>query len=193
MRKVQRMSEATSSGGDGTEVVTLGGGCFWCVEAVLSELRGVQKAVSGYSGGTVENPSYEEVCGGRTGHAEAVEVSFDPAVISLHDLLSVFFTTHDPTTRNRQGGDVGPQYRSVVFYRNAAQKAMAEQVSGEIQAAKIWRGPIVTEMVPFVKFYPAEEYHQDFFRRNPEKAYCQLVIQPKVVKFRHHFAAQLKH
>ncbi|MFZ0700150.1 MAG: peptide-methionine (S)-S-oxide reductase MsrA [Thermoplasmata archaeon] len=186
------MSQATSNEGTGTEVVTLGGGCFWCVEAVLSELRGVQKAVSGYSGGTVENPSYEQVCGGRTGHAEAVEVSFDPAVISLHDLLTVFFTTHDPTTRNRQGGDVGPQYRSVVFYRNAAQKAMAERVAGEIQTAQLWRGPIVTEIVPFAQFYPAEEYHQEYFRRNPEMAYCQLVIEPKVVKFRQHFSAQLR-
>lgn len=181
-----------TEGKEGTEVVTIGGGCFWCVEAVMSELRGVQHVVSGYSGGTVENPSYEEVCGGRTGHAEAVEVTFDPAQISLHDLLTIFFTTHDPTTRNRQGGDVGPQYRSVIFYRDAVQKAMAGEVASEIQAAKIWRGSIVTEIVPFARFYPAEEYHQEYFRLHPEKAYCQLVIEPKVTKFRAHFAAQLK-
>jgi len=174
------------------EVVTLGGGCFWCTEALFSELRGVESALPGYSGGTMAHPSYEEVCGGRTGHAEVVQVTFDATEISLHDLLTVFFTVHDPTTRNRQGGDVGPQYRSAIFFRDAAQKETAEKVAGEITAAKLWRGSIVTEIVPFVEFYPAEEYHRDYFRRNPGKGYCQLVIEPKVTKFRQHFAAQLK-
>lgn len=186
------MSEVTRKPEQGAETITLGGGCFWCTEAVLSELRGVERVVSGYSGGTVKNPSYEEVCGGRTGHAEVVQVTFDPAQISLHDLLTVFFTTHDPTTRDRQGGDVGTQYRSVIFFRDPAQKATAEAVSGEIQTAKLWRGAIVTQIVPFVEFFPAEEYHQEYFRRNPERAYCQLVIEPKVGKFRARFAAQLQ-
>ncbi len=186
------MSATPPENGPRKECITLGGGCFWCTEAVFTELRGVESATPGYSGGSVEDPSYEQVCGGRTGHAEVVQVTFDPAVLSLHDLLTVFFTVHDPTTRNRQGNDVGPQYRSVIFFGNASQKATAEQVAGEIAAAKLWRGPIVTEIVPFANFYPAEEYHRDYFRRNPEKGYCQLIIEPKVTKFRQHFAAQLK-
>jgi peptide-methionine (S)-S-oxide reductase len=174
------------------EVATLAGGCFWCTEAVFSELAGVKSAEPGYAGGNVPNPSYEDVCTGRTGHAEAVNLSFDPSVVSFHDLLVVFFTTHDPTTRNRQGNDVGTQYRSSVFFRTPEQKAVAEAVLQEIEKAKVWRKPVVTEIVPFTSFYPAEEYHKDYFRRNPERAYCQAIIAPKVAKFRKEHAARLK-
>jgi peptide-methionine (S)-S-oxide reductase len=174
------------------EVATLGGGCFWCTEAVFSDLKGVEKVEPGYSGGTVPSPSYEQVCTGSTGHAEAVQVTFDPSVLSFHDLLTVFFTTHDPTTLNRQGNDVGTQYRSVVFYHDAAQKATTEQVVGELTAEHLYRKPFVTQVVPFAAFYPAEEYHRNYFARNPEKAYCQLVIAPKVAKFRSKFTGRLK-
>jgi peptide-methionine (S)-S-oxide reductase len=174
------------------EVATLGGGCFWCTEAVFTELKGVDSVESGYAGGTVARPSYEQVCTGTTGHAEAVQVTFDPSVLSFHDLLTVFFTTHDPTTLNRQGHDSGTQYRSVVFYRTAAQQAMTEQVIRELEAEHLYRKPFVTQVVPFTEFYPAEEYHRDYFARNPERAYCQMVIAPKVAKFRSKFAAQLK-
>jgi peptide-methionine (S)-S-oxide reductase len=177
---------------EGREVATLGGGCFWCTEAVFSNLKGVESVESGYSGGTVPRPSYEQVCTGTTGHAEAVQVTFDPKVLSLHDLLTVFFTTHDPTTLNRQGNDSGTQYRSVVFYRDAAQKATTEQVIKELEAEHLYRKPFVTQVVPFTEFYPAEEYHRDYFARNPERAYCQLVIAPKVAKFRSKYADRLK-
>ena len=173
-----------------TDSVVVAGGCFWCTEAVFSELRGVRSAVPGYSGGTVPNPTYEQVCTGRTGHAEAVEVTFDPAEVSLHDLLVVFFTTHDPTTLVRQGHDIGPQYRSVVFYATPDQKAVAESVIAEVTRAGVWK-KIVTQVVPFQAFYPAEEYHRQYFRRNPEKAYCQTVIAPKLSKFRKEHAARL--
>lgn len=174
------------------EVVTLAGGCFWCTEAVFSELKGVVSVTPGYSGGKVPHPSYEAVCTGRTGHAEAVDVVFDPAAISLHDLLMVFFTTHDPTTRNRQGNDVGTQYRSAVFYRTPAQRAAAEDAVREVEAAALWPREIVTEIVPFAAFYPAEEYHREYFRRHPEAAYCQLVIAPKLSKFRHQYTDRLR-
>ena len=174
------------------ETITLAGGCFWCTEAVFSELRGVSSAVPGYSGGTVPSPSYEQVCTGRTKHAEAVDVTFDPEAVSLHDLLLVFFTTHDPTTRDRQGNDVGTQYRSAVFYRTPAQRAVVEEVVREVEAAAVWSRPLVTQIVPFTAFYPAEEYHRDYFRRNPEKAYCQMVIAPKVAKFRQKYADRLR-
>lgn len=177
---------------DAREVVTLAGGCFWCTEAVFSELKGVVSTTPGYCGGTVPNPSYEAVCTGRTGHAESLDVVFDPTVISLHDLLLVFFTTHDPTTRNRQGNDVGTQYRSAVFYRTPAQRAAAEDAVREVEAAGIWPHKVVTEIVPFTTFYPAEEYHRDYFRRHPERAYCQLVIAPKLSKFRHQYADRLR-
>ena len=170
----------------------MGGGCFWCTEAVFTELKGVVSVVPGYAGGSVAHPSYEQVCTGNTGHAEAIQVTFDPAVVSLHDLLTVFFTTHDPTTLNRQGNDVGTQYRSVVFYRNAEQKATTEQVIKELQAEHLYRKPFVTQVVPFSEFYPAEEYHHNYFARNPERAYCQLVIAPKVAKFRSKFTGRLK-
>jgi peptide-methionine (S)-S-oxide reductase len=174
------------------EVATLAGGCFWCLEAAFSELRGVDKVVSGYAGGHVPNPSYELVCTGTTGHAEVVQITFDPAVVSYDDLLHVFFTIHDPTTLNRQGGDVGTQYRSAIFYHSAAQKAAAERVMAELATTKVWDDPLVTELAPLERFYPAEEYHRDYFRRNPTQAYCRAVIAPKVAKVRKLYLDKLK-
>lgn len=176
----------------GKEVATLGGGCFWCLEAVYDELQGVEGVVSGYSGGSVDNPSYQQVCNGTTGHAEVIQLMFDPAVVSFKEILEVFFTIHDPTTLNRQGADVGPQYRSAIFYHTPEQKATAEQVIAEINAAHIWDAPIVTEVTPFQKFYRAEEYHQEYFERNPGQGYCRVVIAPKVAKFRQKYLAKLK-
>lgn len=173
------------------EWATLGGGCFWCLEAVFEQLRGVDKVVSGYAGGTALEPSYEQVCTGQTGHAEVVQVTFDPAAISYRDILDVFFATHDPTTRNRQGADVGTQYRSVAFYHTPEQKRIAEERIAELNAEKIWNAPIVTEVAPLEAFYPAEGYHQGYFRKNPGQAYCQVVIAPKLAKFRKHFGAAL--
>lgn len=167
-----------------TDSIVLGGGCFWCVEAVMLPLRGVTSVVSGYANGHVVNPTYREVCSGRTGHAEVVEVTFDPEVISLHDLLTVFFTTHDPTTLNRQGGDRGTQYRSGIYVTSEAQREVAEAVRAEITAQGIYSDPIVTEIEPLDTFYPAEDYHQDYFARNPAQPYCQAVIAPKVSKLR---------
>ncbi len=184
------MSEQTSQ--SGLETATLGGGCFWCLEPLFKELRGVESAVSGYAGGKVKNPTYEAVCSGRTGHAEVVQITFDPSIISFKDLLTVFFTYHDPTTLNRQGNDVGTQYRSVVFYHDETQKAMAEAVIGEIDKAGIWSRPIVTEVSPLDHFYPAEDYHQDYYYNNPYQGYCRVIIDPKVNKFRKEFADQLK-
>jgi peptide-methionine (S)-S-oxide reductase len=183
---------AAPSSGDSREVATLGGGCFWCTEAVFTELKGVQRVDSGYAGGPVPNPTYEQVCTGRTGHAEVVQVTFDPRVLSYHDLLTIFFTVHDPTTLNRQGADIGTQYRSVVFYHDDRQKTVARQVIGELEGEKVWGKKIVTEVVPFTAFYPAEEYHRDYYRRNPTGGYCQMVIAPKVTKFRAKFADRLK-
>lgn len=174
------------------EVITLGGGCFWCIEAIFDELKGVEKVESGYSGGWVVNPTYYQVCTGTTGHAEVVQITFNPKVISLRELLEIFFTVHDPTTPNRQGPDVGPQYRSVIFYRNEAQKAVAEQVIKDIEAAKLWNAPIVTEISPFKAFYKAEDYHQEYFKLNSEQPYCRYVIAPKVAKFREHYRDKLK-
>jgi peptide-methionine (S)-S-oxide reductase len=176
----------------GKEIVTLGGGCFWCIEAIFDELKGVERVESGYSGGSVANPTYRQVCTGTTGHAEVVQVTFDPKVISLKDVLEVFFTVHDPTTLNRQGPDTGTQYRSVIFYRSEDQKAVAQQVIKEIQAAKVWDAPIVTELVPFKTFYKAEDYHQEYFKLNGSQPYCRLVIAPKVAKFREHYQSKLK-
>jgi peptide-methionine (S)-S-oxide reductase len=176
----------------GKEIATLGGGCFWCLEAVFEQLEGVEKVESGYSGGTVANPSYRQVCTGTTGHAEVVQVTFDPQVITFKEILELFFTIHDPTTLNRQGADVGPQYRSAIFYHTQEQKGIAEQVIQEIDAAQIWDAPIVTEVAPLTAFYKAEEYHQQYFRRNPGQAYCRVVIAPKVAKFRKRYLAKLK-
>jgi peptide-methionine (S)-S-oxide reductase len=174
------------------EVATLAGGCFWCLEAVYNDLRGVEKVVSGYSGGSVANPTYEEVCTGRTGHAEVIQITFDPQVISFKELLEVFFTIHDPTTLNRQGADHGTQYRSAIFYHSPEQKEVADKVIADITAAKIWNDPIVTEVTKLSAFYPAEEYHQRYYERNPNQGYCRMVIEPKVIKFRRHFMSKLK-
>jgi peptide-methionine (S)-S-oxide reductase len=174
------------------EIATLGGGCFWCLEAIYDQLRGVQDVMSGYSGGEVESPSYEAVCSGKTGHAEVVQITFDPAVISFKELLDVFFTIHDPTTLNRQGADVGTQYRSVIFYHSSEQKDIAEGIIHELDREGIWSRPIVTELSPFEVFYPAEDYHQEYFQRNPYQGYCQIVIEPKVAKFRKQYLEKLK-
>lgn len=175
-----------------SEVATLAGGCFWCLEAVYDQLKGVEQVVSGYSGGSVVNPSYEAVCSGRTGHAEVVQIKYDPNVVSFRDLLGVFFTIHDPTTLNRQGGDVGTQYRSAIYYHTPEQKEIAEQVIAELNAEKLWNAPIVTEVTAFDKFYPAENYHQDYFVNNPYQPYCMAVVAPKVVKFRKLYMEKLK-
>jgi peptide-methionine (S)-S-oxide reductase len=174
------------------EIATLAGGCFWCLEAVFDELKGVESVESGYSGGHVQSPSYAQVCNGDTGHAEVVQITFDPQLLSLKDLLTVFFTVHDPTTRNRQGNDVGTQYRSAIFYHNEEQKKIAEAVIQEIGAEKIWDDPIVTEVKPFDQFYVAEDYHQEYYKNNSFQPYCRIVIAPKVAKFRHKFAERLK-
>jgi peptide-methionine (S)-S-oxide reductase len=175
-----------------TRIATLGGGCFWCLEAVFLELRGVVRVESGFSGGHVANPTYEQVCTGTTGHAEVVQVTFDPAEISYEDLLRMFFTIHDPTTLNRQGNDVGPQYRSVIFTHDATQRDTAARVIAEIEATRIWPGHIVTEIAPFVAFYPAGPEHENYFARNPWSGYCRAVIAPKVAKFRKTFADRLQ-
>jgi methionine-S-sulfoxide reductase len=188
---VNAMSQNSPQSRD-KEMITFGGGCFWCTEAVFEQLKGVEKVESGYSGGKTENPTYGDVCSGATGHAEVIEVTFDPKVISLKELLEIFFVTHDPTTLNRQGADVGTQYRSVIFYRDDAQKKVAEQVIKEIADAKIWDDKIVTELAAFRKFYKAEDYHQGYFRANPQQGYCRAVIAPKVAKFREKFSEKLK-
>jgi peptide-methionine (S)-S-oxide reductase len=175
-----------------TEVATLGGGCFWCLEAVFEELRGVQGVMSGYSGGTVPDPTYEQVCTGTTGHAEVVQVTFDPAVVSFREILEVYFSIHDPTTLNRQGADVGTQYRSVIFYHTPEQKRIAEEVIAELEEAGVWEDPIVTEVTPSSDFYDAEDYHQEYFRRNQRQPYCQVVVAPKVAKFRKQHLDRLK-
>lgn len=174
------------------EVATLAGGCFWCLEAVFDQLEGVEDVVSGYAGGHVPNPSYKHVCTGETGHAEVVQVTLNPNVIAYRDLLKVFFAIHDPTTLNRQGGDVGTQYRSAIFTHSDEQERIAEEVMAEFSDAGLWDDPIVTEVVPFETFYPAEDYHQEYFARNPVQPYCQMVIAPKVAKFRKQFLDRLK-
>jgi peptide-methionine (S)-S-oxide reductase len=174
------------------EVATLGGGCFWCTEAIFDQLKGVEKVESGYSGGKVPNPSYEDVCTGSTGHAESIQITFNPKQISFKDILQIFFTTHDPTTLNRQGADVGTQYRSAIFYHNPEQEAVAKEVIKETSTAKIWKKPIVTEVAPFKAFYKAEDYHQEYFKNNSRQPYCQVVIAPKIVKLREHYREKLK-
>jgi peptide-methionine (S)-S-oxide reductase len=173
-------------------MATLAGGCFWCLEAVFDELRGVEDVRSGYMGGRVKNPSYREVCTGSTGHAEVIQLRFDPAVIGYRDLLEVFFAIHDPTTLNRQGADVGTQYRSAIFYHTPEQKAIAEAFIGELTAAKAYRSPIVTQVAPAEAFYVAEDYHQEYFRNNSTQPYCQFVVAPKVTKLRKEFSRKLK-
>ena len=174
------------------EVATLAGGCFWCLEAVFQDLRGVVRVESGYAGGHAANPSYEQVCSGTTGHAEVVQVTFDPQTVSFRELLEVFFTIHDPTTLNRQGADVGTQYRSAIFYHSPEQKETAGQVIREMERERVWDAPIVTEVKPLEKFYPAEEYHQRYFERNPAQPYCRAVVAPKVAKFRKQYLEKLK-
>jgi peptide-methionine (S)-S-oxide reductase len=174
------------------EKATLGGGCFWCLEAVFLGMKGVSAVTSGYAGGHLANPTYEEVCGKRTGHAEVVQISYDPTTVSFAEVLKVFFTIHDPTTKDRQGADIGPQYRSIILTHDAAQDAAAREVIAEITAARLWGNPIVTEIVPLTQFWPAEPEHHDYFARNPWSGYCQAVVAPKVVKFRKNFAGLLK-
>lgn len=182
----------TTPSGRALEVATLAGGCFWCIEAVFDELEGVEDVVSGYSGGAVPNPSYEDVCRGTTGHAEVVQVTFDPQRISFRELLEVFFSIHDPTTLNRQGPDVGTQYRSAIFYHSPEQQRIAEQTIADLDAKQLWKNRIVTEVAPFSAFYPAEQYHQEYFKNNRFQPYCLMVVAPKVAKFRKHHLARLK-
>jgi peptide-methionine (S)-S-oxide reductase len=180
------MPDATIDGQ--LEQVTLGSGCFWCTEAVFQQLKGVESAVSGYSGGHLANPTYDQVCTGNTGHAEVIQVTYDPAQISFTDLLRVFWQTHDPTTLNQQGHDVGTQYRSAIFFHDDRQRKLAEEYKRQLDAAGTFAAPIVTEIVPFKKFYPAEKYHQEYYEQNPGQRYCEYVIRPKVEKFRQEFA-----
>jgi peptide-methionine (S)-S-oxide reductase len=174
------------------ELATLGGGCFWCLEAVFERLQGIERVVSGYAGGTVANPSYELVCSGTTGHAEVAQVTFDPSVIPYRDVLETFFAFHDPTQLNRQGADVGTQYRSVIFYHSDAQRATAEELMARLMRDDVYGRPIVTQLEPLETFYPAERYHQEYFRRNEGQPYCQAVIAPKVAKLRHAYRDRLK-
>jgi len=174
------------------EVAILAGGCFWCLEAVYDDVQGVLSVESGYSGGHAANPDYQQVCSGATGHAEVVRVTFDPAVISYQEILEIFFTIHNPTTLNRQGADVGTQYRSAIFYLDEQQKKTAQQVIAQIEAAGIWDAPIVTQLAPFEVFYITEDYHQEYFKNNPYQGYCQVVVAPKVAKFRQKFSGRLK-
>ncbi len=177
---------------DRLETATLAGGCFWCLEAAFDQLKGVETVQSGYAGGNVVNPSYQQVCTGRTGHAEVVQIRFDPERISYRDLLEVFFVIHDPTTLNRQGPDLGTQYRSAIFYHTPEQRAQAERAIADLTARKVWDDRIVTQVVPLEAFYPAEEYHRDYYQRNASQGYCQLVIAPKVAKIRKQYFARLK-
>jgi peptide-methionine (S)-S-oxide reductase len=182
----------SESEGARSEVATLAGGCFWCLEAVFEQLRGVRELKSGYAGGATPNPTYEQVCTGATGHAEVVQITFDPREVSYREILEVFFTIHDPTTPNRQGGDVGTQYRSAIFYHSPEQEATAESVMKELAAEGLWRDPLVTELLPLDRFYPAETYHDEYFRTHPNQPYCRAVIEPKVAKFRKKFLDRLK-
>jgi methionine-S-sulfoxide reductase len=181
-----------SASADDLELVTFGSGCFWCTEAVFDQLKGVNSVVSGYSGGRTENPTYEQVCSGKTGHAEVIQISYNPAEISFTDLLRVFWKTHDPTTLNRQGHDVGTQYRSAIFYHNDMQRKLAEEYKRQLDGSRTFGAPIVTEITPFTKFYPAEKYHQEYFALNPGQRYCEYVIRPKVEKFRKEFVDLLE-
>jgi peptide-methionine (S)-S-oxide reductase len=174
------------------EVATLGGGCFWCIEAAFDQIRGVVEVQSGYAGGELMDPTYEQVCTGTTGHAEVVQVTFNPDIVSFKEILEIFFTAHDPTTLNRQGADVGTQYRSVIFYHNKNQKLIAKQLITELDATKVWDSPIVTQIEPFKRFYKAEEYHSKYFVRHPESGYCSVVIAPKIARLRKKYREKLK-
>ncbi len=190
-RKPLPAGEAASPGA-AAEVITLGGGCFWCLEAIYERMRGVHQVISGYSGGSLSHPTYVQVCRGDTGHAEAVQITFDPREIDLKELLEIFFTIHDPTTPDRQGADIGPQYRSVIFYRDEAQRHTAQEVMSEVERSGIWPDPLVTELVEFEEFFPAEEDHQQYYDRNPGQPYCRVVIAPKVAAFQAEHASKLK-
>jgi peptide-methionine (S)-S-oxide reductase len=191
-KQSNQSGESNKKMNKGMELATLGGGCFWCVEGVFRELKGVEKVVSGYSGGFKENPSYREVCDGSTGHAEVAQLSYDPSVISFEEILEVFFLVHDPTTLNRQGNDVGTQYRSVIFYHSPEQKAISESVIAALNKSDAWPNPLVTEVSAFEKFWPAEDYHQNYYSLNSEQPYCQYVVRPKLEKFRKAFQPKLK-
>jgi peptide-methionine (S)-S-oxide reductase len=188
-REIKNMDTINSNN---FEKATFGSGCFWCTEAIYERVKGVHSVVSGYAGGTVENPTYKEVCTGNTGHAEVIQLTYDPAVVTYDELLEIFFKTHDPTTLNRQGNDIGTQYRSVIFYHNDEQKKKAEYYSNELNKSGIWQNPIVTEISPYTNFYTAEDYHQDYFENNPAQSYCAFVIAPKVEKFEKVFKNKLK-
>lgn len=174
------------------EIATFGGGCFWCLEAIYNELKGIIKVESGYAGGTVPNPTYEQVCTGTTGHAEVIQITYDPKVITFKEILNIFFTMHDPTTLNRQGNDVGTQYRSIILYHNQNQKQIAEQVIKENTQARIWNNSIVTQLEPYQTFYKAENYHQEYYKKNPEQTYCKIIIDPKISKLRKQYFEKLK-
>jgi peptide-methionine (S)-S-oxide reductase len=174
------------------EVATLAAGCFWCIETVYDQLKGVDKVVSGYTAGIIPNPTYQQVCTGTTGHAEAVQVTFDPEVVSFREILEIFFTIHDPTTLNRQGGDIGTQYRSAIFYDSPEQKSIADEVIADLSSKGLWERPIVTEVTPVTEFFPAEDYHQGYYEQNPVQPYCRAVIEPKVAKFRKYYFDKLK-
>ena len=190
--QVQAQASRPKPVGDRLETATLGGGCFWCIEAVFQQLKGVEEVVSGYAGGHVADPDYEAVCAGTTGHAEVVQVRFDPSVLTYRQVLEVFFTVHDPTTQDRQGNNVGPQYRSVIMVHSADQERTALDLIEELEKEEVWETPIVTQVVPATPFYPAEDYHQDYYRSNPGQGYCQAVIRPKLAKFRKAWAPLLK-
>jgi len=186
------MMNAETNGQQAHAVATLAGGCFWCLEAVYDELIGVQRVLSGYAGGDVPNPTYKQICTGNTGHAEVVQIAYDPNVVSYRDLLEIFFTIHDPTTLNRQGADVGTQYRSAIFYHDEEQRRAAEEIIAELQDEGVFDKPIVTQVTPLDKFYVAEDYHQDYYENNPNQPYCMVVVAPKLAKFRKKFAAMRK-
>lgn len=192
MNLEQALPKTTFEIPEGLDLITLGAGCFWCTEAVFQLLEGVKRVVSGYAGGIVPNPTYKQICTGTTGHAEVINVYFDPIKTSLESLLEVFWLTHDPTTLNRQGGDVGPQYRSSIFYYNETQREIASKLKGELNSQKVFDRPIVTEITPFSNFYPAENYHQDYFNLNGMQPYCQFVVKPKVDKLKKYFSDRMK-
>jgi len=188
----QAQNSTTKNMKEELEIATLGSGCFWCTEAFFLSVKGIESVVSGYSGGKVKNPTYREVCSGLTGHAEVIQVKFDPKIISFSEVLEIFWNTHDPTTLNRQGADEGTQYRSVVFYHNEAQKKTAEDYKKQLDKSGVYKNPIVTEISPFTIFYPAEDYHQNYYALNPNQGYCQFVIRPKIEKFKKQYEAKLK-
>lgn len=189
---IKPMTEESITKPANLDTITLGAGCFWCVEAIFEQLKGVYSAVSGYSGGHVKNPSYKEVCTGNTGHAEVIQVAYNPEEITLNEILEVYWNTHDPTTLNRQGADVGTQYRSVIFHHTEAQRELAEDIKTRLSAAKVWNDPIVTQIEPFKNFYPAEDYHQEYYFNNKSQPYCSMVITPKLEKFKKVFADKLR-